>query len=232
MTTPLALRAASRPAGERASFLPDPLAPLSEVERAQVEQAVRTINRTLVTGGLRIAVEIRNYVLDEFCDGRYDLFVNPKHSKQAAFAALCQHPDLRVGADMLRLWVRVGEQLRHMDPELAWQLSVEHHRALLPLADAKARELLAERAIVEELTAAQLSEAVAQALANPPSRGRPRTTTTLRHLSAAQRAIRAVDVERIRSEAGRWTDQQRATTRERALAWKSLAEQVLAALAE
>ncbi len=206
---------------------------LPAAEQAQVEQAVRTLNRTTLHAGLRTAVEVHRYVLDEFCDGRWDLYTNPRHSKRPAFEALCLHPDLAMSADALRVLVRVGEQLLHMDAQTAWSLSVDHHRVLLPLADPARRQQMAEVAIAEELTARQLSEAIAKTFpADKPRRGRKRTSTTVRHLAAAHKAFQGLDAERIAAEAAGWGERQRQVNRERARAWKALAERVLAALGE
>lgn len=226
--TPSRRRSVRAQVGGAASVVDDPAA-LSPAEQAQVEQGLRTIHRILLDAGLQVAARVHRYVLDEYFEGRWDYFCDPRRSKQGAFAALCRHPELGVGEGMLRELVRVGEQLLRMNTDLAWCLTVEHHRALLPVPDDGSREQMAELAVTRELTAKELSEEVARRYP-PDSRraGRPRQSKSTKQLSAMHKAFQAVDADKLVAEAPQWSDYQRNLNRERAMVWKALAERILA----
>lgn len=215
--------------------LPAPVAdaPLSAAESAQVAQAVRTINAILLRKNLEIAVEVHRYVLAEFFGGNYQDFADCRPGNLPAFDAFVASPELRVGREMLRELVRVGEQMRQMPGALASELSVAHHRALLRVGDPSERATLANEAVQQGLTAEQLAAKVRELHPPPPrSKGRPAHLRTFKKLAATYQAGKQVDPARLADEVSRYTDLQRKTAAERARALIALAQAVLAAVGE
>lgn len=215
--------------------VPPPIAdaPLSIAEAAQVAQAVRTVNAILVRKNLEIAVEVHRYVLAEFFAGSYGAFADCRPGNLPAYDAFTASPSLRVGREMLRELVRVGEQVRQMPSALASELSVAHHRALLPLADPAEREALAEQALQQALTSDQLAARVRELHPLPPrAKGRPAHLRTFKKLAATYQAGKQVDPKKLADEVARYTDLQRKTAAERARALIALAQAVLAAVGE
>jgi hypothetical protein len=134
--------------------------PLTPGEQDQVDQAVRAINGILLRKNLEIAVELRRYVLDEFFAGSWQAWYDARPGTCVAYDALVARGDLRVGKESLRELMRVGEQVWKWSEDLAYSLSVAHHRALLPVADDTVQQSLAKQAVEEGLTAKQLAERV------------------------------------------------------------------------
>lgn len=205
--------------------------PLTPAEQTQVDQAVRTVNALLLSKNLEIAVELHRYVIDEFFGGQWQAWVANRPGHSPAYDAFANHSRLRLGKEMLREWMRVGEQARQMPGGVASALTVAHHRALLPVPSDGERLQLAERAVQEELNAKQLAELVRQIHPLPPrSRGRPPQHRGFKKVAEAFKATRAVDPALVTAEVGRYTPHQRSVMTERAQAMKAMAEAVLAAL--
>lgn len=205
--------------------------PLSGAELAQVDQAVGTVNAILLRKNLEIAVEIHRYVLAEFFGGDFGAWQGMRPGAVPAYDAFIGHPGLRVGKEMLRQLVLVGEQARQLPGEVASELSVAQHRALLPLEDPAERAQLAERALAEKLTAQQLADVVREL--HPPkprAKGRPAQLRGFRRLGEVYKAGKGLDPQHLAAEVGRYTPHQREQVLARALAMKALAEGVLRAL--
>lgn len=206
--------------------------PLTTAEQSQVDQAVRTVNALLLHKNLEIAVGLHRYVIDEFFGGQWQAWVDNRPGLSPAYDAFASHSRLRLGKEMLRELIRVGEQVRQMPGGIAAALSVAHHRALLPVPSDGERLQLAKRAVQEELDAKQLADLVRQTHPLPPrSKGRPAQHRGFKRLAEAFKASRAVDPAVVTAEFGRYTPHQRSVMAERAQAMKATAEAVLAALA-
>jgi len=205
--------------------------PLTSAEQAQVDQAVRTVNAMLLQKNLEVAAELHRYVIGEFFAGSWQAWADNRPGFTPAYDAFAGHGGLRVGKEMLRELIRVGEQLIRMPGRLAGELTVAHHRALLPVASEEGRVQLAERALRDQLSAKQLADLVRQ-LHPPPARspGRPAQPRSYRKLADAFKAVRAVDPARVAAEAAGYTPHQRGVVADRAKAIKALAEAVIAVL--
>lgn len=205
--------------------------PLTAAEQQQVDQAVATVNAILLRKNLEIAIELRRYVLAEFFGGSWQAWADNRPGASPAYDAFAIHRRLRVGKDTLRELIRVGEQVRQLPAPVAAELSVAHHRALLPLKDDTERTQLAKKAVQEGLTAAQLGDEVRQL--HPPAvrrTGRPSQPRGYKKLGHAFKAGRDVDPKRVVEEAAGYTAHQKSVVVERARALKALAEAVLAGL--
>jgi hypothetical protein len=122
---------------------------LEALDGQKIDEAVRFINRKTILTGLELAREIGQYLLDTFFDGDYQSFADTSRSKKTSFRALLVREDLLLGNATLYRFVRISHQLRALPPDLASDLSLAHHRALLPLNDADTKTELARRALDE-----------------------------------------------------------------------------------
>lgn len=207
--------------------------PLTSAEEAQVEQAVRTIRALLLAKRLEVAIGIHRYVLDEFFDGNWERYAVWGGQKSRAFEALRRHRDLGVGRESLQEWMKVGEQIRQLPPEVAHQLTVEHHRALLSLEDSAAKAQMAREAVAQDWTAKDLAAQVRTVVptSSKPRRGRPAQPKAYKKLGEAYSQTKSIDRSQLAQEASGWTASQRKYAKERAQALRELAEAMLAALA-
>lgn len=208
--------------------------PLSAAEQAQVDQALRTIRALLLTKRLELAASLHRYVLDEFFDGSWENYSQRGKFKSRAFEALTQSAELGVGRETLHEWLRVGEQLRQLPGALAQQLSVEHHRALLRVADSSDKARLAQEALQAQWSAKELAGHVRQQLPPRPrpGAGRPVQARLFQRLAATATAARKLDRERLAAEASHWTEHQRKQAKERAQLLRELADALLAVVGE
>lgn len=215
-------------AGDPGLPLPTADAPLTAAESAQVDQAIATVNRLLIQKNLELAVAIHRYVIDEFFSGSWALYAAPGALRPAAFEALCRDPRLRVKRATLLQWLRVGEQAAQMPAAVAQALTIEHHRALLPVADPSVRDSLARDAVARDLSSAELSAEVGKL--KPPrlhQPGRRESSRDLQRLTATHKAARALNLERMAKEAPAWTSKERAVVQARALALRDFATKLL-----
>lgn len=206
---------------------------LTAAEQAQVAQAVATTNGILLRKNLETAVEIHRYVLTEFFGGSYRTWADNRAGATPAYDAFLTSPQLRIGREMLRQLIRVGDQVLRMPGQLAAGLSVAQHRALLVVADDQERAQLAERALQEGLDAQDLAELVRTL--HPPKprrRGRPAQLRGFKRLGAAWQAGKALDPNQLAAEVGWYTAHQREQVVARARALRDLAAAVLAAVGE
>lgn len=205
--------------------------PLTTAEQQQVDQAIATVNAILLHKNLEIAIELHRYVLAEFFGGSWQAWAENRPGASLAYDAFASNRRLRVGKDMLRELIRVGEQVRQMPAPVATELTVAHHRALLPLTDEAERDQLAAKAVQAGLSAVELGEEVRKL--HPPAKrlnGRPAQPRGYRKLGQAFKLSRDVDPKRVVEEAAQYTAHQKSVTVERAKALKAFAEAVLAGL--
>ena len=120
--------------------------------------------------------------------GIFGAFADPHRQKPQSFIALTRREDLQLSHASLYALVRVGQQLEELTPSVAHALTVRHHRALLPLSDAKSKASLAKKAVTKRWTAAQLEDAVRAQL--PATRhGRTPLPPVVKEFRALRRTI-------------------------------------------
>lgn len=146
---------------------------LKPTDQKRVDAAVKFINERAIKAGLDLACEVGKYILDEFFDGSYENFTDTRRNKPTSFTALVEREDLVVPRTTLYNFVRVSHQIKDLPARVAEQLSVSHHRALLPLPDKKTKVRLAKKAAKEGWTKAELEQAAREYVPRSPQ-GRKR----------------------------------------------------------
>lgn len=158
-----------------------------------LEGAVRFLQRAVHTSGLQLATQVSAYVIDTFFGGDPAGLSSKNPHKTASFAALCAHPDLPMGQATLYGLVRIGQQVRHLPPDLAESLSLSHHRALLTVDNAAHKQHVARLAVQHGWSVAQLRATLAAekpAVGKP--RGRPTLAPVVKWQAGVQRAVGTV----------------------------------------
>lgn len=185
--------------------------PLTPAQHDQVEQAVRTLNALATRTRLELAVAVSRYVLDEFFGGEWERFTDPRRNKSVSFRALCAHSDLRLSRTTLLVLVHVGRQVEVLPGQVAHALSVEHHRALLPLTNVAEREQMARLAVAQRWSTQELEAAVAQQLPNKSAeKTRRAKSQATQQASVAESTLRkAVTAARVQRELPTWSAAER-----------------------
>jgi hypothetical protein len=169
-------------------LLADP--PPAAIDPVLLDGAVRYLQRAVHTSGLQLATQVSAYVIDTFFGGDPAGLSSKDPHKTASFAALCAHPDLPMGQATLYGLVRIGLQVRHLPPDLAENLSLSHHRALLTVDNAAHKQHVARLAVEHAWSVAQLRATLA---AENPTSGKPRGRRALAPVvkwqAAVQRAV-------------------------------------------
>ena len=168
--------------------------------KAALTQVVDEINGIYVRGALETALAVAGVVVDRLLGG--DERRLARGAKDPALASLAEHEGLRVPAYTLWTALEVYVQVKLFSEELAWQLSLAHHRMLLGVPDTRSKRLLAQRAVREDLNKRQLQEAVIKWRARHklPPIGRPAEDPAIvasrRLATAALRLSQAVEEKR------------------------------------
>lgn len=158
-------------------------------ELARVEAAVRYINERAARGGLELARDVGEYVLEHFFDGELTRFRDTRGQKPRPFRLLLERDDLLLAPGAIYTFVRVAGQLRDLPRDTAGGLSLSHHRALLSLADLDQKVALARRALAEGWSKADLERRVRAQQPRRPQ-GRKRLPACVK---ATRRVARALD---------------------------------------
>ena len=124
------------------------LAGVDRLDEELLDQAVRELNRLVDKKGLRLALEVGRYVIDAFFEGDYGAF-REQGKKYLTFRQLGMREDLLLSYSSIYHYVAVTEQVGRLPDELALELTLSHHKILLPVKDSQAEIDLA-RAVVEE----------------------------------------------------------------------------------
>jgi hypothetical protein len=168
--------------------------------KATLAQVVDEINAIYVRGALETALAVAGVVVDRLLGG--DERRLARGAKDPALASLAEHEGLRVPAYTLWTALEVYVQVQLFSEELAWQLSLAHHRALLGVPDTRSKRLLAQRAVREDLSRRDVQDAVTnwRARHKLPPIGRPvedpAIVASRRLATAALRLSQAVQEKR------------------------------------
>lgn len=164
--------------------------PSPAIDPALLDGAVRFLQHAVHASGLHLATQVSVYVLDTYFGGDPAGLSSKDPHKTASFAALCAHPDLPMGQATLYGLVRIGQQVRHLPLDIAENLSLSHHRALLGVDNAAHKQHVARLAVQHTWSVAQLRATLAaeKPVVGKP-RGRPALAPVVRWQGAVQRAI-------------------------------------------
>lgn len=169
----------------------DITAPMSPpaFDAALLDTAIRFLQHAVHTSGLQLATQVSAFVVDTFFGGDPAGLSSKDPHKTASFAALCARPDLPMAQATLYGLVRVGQQVRHLPPDLAESLSISHHRALLALPNPQHKQHIARLAVQHGWSVAQLRATIhaEKPLVGKP-RGRPPLAPEVKWLGGVQRA--------------------------------------------
>lgn len=163
---------------------------------AAVEAAVQWLNRAVQASGVRLAIEVSEYILTTFFGGDYAAFADHDRTKPQSFAALLRRPDLALAEATLYRLVRIGHQAQLLPAAVAEALSPTHHRVLLAVRDLRHKGRLAREAAEQGWTVQQLEAEVKKLEPSEPVRGgRPPLPAVVKAMGQVARAWqRGIDV--------------------------------------
>ncbi|MBI5609741.1 MAG: hypothetical protein HY902_12785 [Deltaproteobacteria bacterium] len=161
-----------------------------------IDAAVQWLNRAVQASGVRLAMEVSEYVLTTFFGGDFNAFADHDRTKPQSFAALVRRQDLAISETTLYRLVRIGQQARHLPSAVAEALSPTHHRVLLGVRDLRHKGRLAREAAEQNWTVARLAQEVkALEPGNTSKTGRPPLPPLVKALGEVTRSWhRGVDV--------------------------------------
>jgi hypothetical protein len=160
-----------------------------------LDRAVEDLNRIYTHGGLKTAVAMGRYILERFFGGDVAEFRSHR-GDSISFRALHRRGDLAMSLSTLNASVAVYLQVQQLPRELAWQLSVTRHKALLPLKDPVVKEQLAAKAIREGMPSRELRREVwKHQLDQPASAGPRKDSPPMRFVKKLRRDALALDRE-------------------------------------
>ena len=174
-----------------------PLPGQSAADPGLIAETLAEVNAAFEAGALNTGRSLANAVLTRMfhADPRRFLAESEQH---ASFQALLASPDLHVGKTAL--WYSLATE-RHFSlfPAAAAALSVSQHRRLVHVKDEALRTQLAERAVAEGQTVAQLEAAIAALQPPRPADskpiGRPKLPEPVKSLSRVHTAIAKLDAD-------------------------------------
>lgn len=165
-----------------------------EVDEEHLVVVFERINAIWIRKGLETAIEIGRLLLDEFFPLGLRSF-EEHHKRHLSYRALAKRPGLGPSATWLNAAIRIVGQMTELPPEIAWSLSLTHHRALLPIHDLETKTNLAKRAVEDKLSTRVLSEESQKIVDAQPKRGvggRPRLPKQVKRLNRGRDAVRAL----------------------------------------
>jgi hypothetical protein len=127
---------------------------LSRVESAaidkRVDRAVRELKIIVVVGQVEQRLRVGEYVLGEFFDGSEELARSVSGWKDVSVQRLLQRSaEFGMTRSAFQQAVPFALQARQLGRDLSLKLTLNQHRAMLPLRDRSAKHLLAEAAASE-----------------------------------------------------------------------------------
>jgi len=174
-----------------------PLPGQSAEDPGLVAETLAEVNAAFESGALNTSRAIAGVVLARMfhSDSRRFLAEGEQH---ASFQALLGSPDLPLGKSAL--WYALAvERNFSLFPSVAQSLTVSQHRRLVHVKDEAQRTQLAERAVAEGQTVAQLEGAIAALQPPRPAdwkpTGRPKLPEPVKGLTRLHAAIAKLDAD-------------------------------------
>jgi hypothetical protein len=168
----------------------DPLPGEDHVDEDLLDEVIPQINTLHIHRGLQMAVALGELLLGRFFEGDLDAYRTRGKSHQS-LRALAHRADLEMSYAQLWSCLAVVEQLEVLPTQIGQALSMHHHKVLLPVRDPAAKQALAERAILEELSYRELQAEVqaVRAQESAPALGRPRTPAWVKGLQRLHKTL-------------------------------------------
>ncbi len=141
-----------------------------------IDRTIAELEHIRIQHGLHKTVAIGRCLLRNFFAGDREAY-RSKNRRHRSFRELAKRRDLPFSASTLRVSIAVTVQLEQIPDEIGWQLSVSHHRALLPITDPELKTELARKAIMNRISVRDLEAEVSELVADEPKKnrgGRPR----------------------------------------------------------
>lgn len=155
----------------------------TEPDEKLVRESVKHIRKVLAETVFKGAVEIGNYLFEQFFDSDIERVRSHNPQKNASFRSLsemCGTPELPVSKSWLSNAVGVAVMCKALPGETSYkQLPPSHQTVLLPLREPKRVEEVAERAVKKELSVRALREVVQKEVAKRKTEGRGRPSKSI-----------------------------------------------------
>ena len=165
---------------------------LDKVDTDLVDCAIREINDFVGERTLEFTLDLGEYLLDTFFSGKESNF-RDRGRKPASFRALAnREDDLAVSYSTLHSAVAVFVQYQLDLPACADELSVAHHRLLLPVKDNDLKKTLAIRAWKKKLSKRAFADEVrkvTEAHSERTKSGRPRLPPCIKAFRRIQKIV-------------------------------------------
>lgn len=159
--------------------------------------AVRELNRRFADGGLDAALDVGRWILGAWFEGNPALF-RARSRSHAEFRATVNDPGLGMSYSFLWNAVAVTEQYGQLPRTIAAQLTLAHHRVLLPVRSPALKLELAERVIAEGLSKRDLIKLLQDDLGQRNKRGRKPLPGLIKGLRMVRRGIEQAQAEPFR----------------------------------
>jgi hypothetical protein len=123
---------------------------LTEEEKKKIDQAVEEINGIAENQLFQAAIEIGDYIFQEFFDGDPKEVSSKNPNKNLSFNELCNHQDLKIHPNRLLIMVKVAIQEKFLENQKITgieNLTYTHKSILIRLPDDKKKTTLIKKCI-------------------------------------------------------------------------------------
>jgi len=166
-----------------------------EVDKKVLDDAVKFINEKANETLYKGSIEIGEYILEKFFEGKSELASSKNPKKHQSFYKLCERDDLIVHPNQLGLMVRVASQEQYfIEKKIDTKaLSYTHKASLVKMDNDVKKTNMIKKCIKEEWTTRQLEEAIKQHLKGLPSTQSPSLIrTTKKYMNKIDGVLNAV----------------------------------------
>jgi len=161
-----------------------------------IDRTVAELGHIELHHGLHKAVAIGRCLLRNFFEGDADAY-HSRSRRHRSFRDLAKRKDLPFSASTLRVSIAVLVQLEQLPEDLAWKLTVRHHRALLPIVDINVKTDLARKVVMNRVTVRDLEAEVSELAETIPKKnrgGRPRLPELVKRLRKMSSTLEFADL--------------------------------------
>lgn len=152
---------------------------------------VAAVNTVVARSRLGLTRAVGAILIDELFGGEPASF-RARGGKHASFRALARHPRMAMSSAALWRAAAIEAQCRELPADVAAELTLAQHRALLPMADSPDKHKVARLAVECCWTGTQLEDAVRDGTVRRGG-GRPRIPDGVRAIRALGDAVAAVE---------------------------------------